>query len=151
MWVETVIDPPPSDVPVVVRGVGLRIHGFVEAAVVVEGIVELPASIVPDTRYEMTGRVSNLRDFYATVGPARIGRAGAEFVLSVGDDKFQVMVNGSSVSEVESLGGSVTVTGRLRTVGDYEWDDDEFGLEDNRADWLITAVDGWMQNMQRQV
>ena len=79
----------------------------------------------------MTGRAGEPR-----ISDADGSHGGAEFVLTVGSDRFQVQFDGRA-REV-SVGTRVTVIGRLAVIGDYEWD--AFGLSESRADWLVTGV-----------
>jgi hypothetical protein len=146
MWVRTVVDPPPAEVPVLLRSIGLRVVGHAESAVVPDGIIELPASVVADITYEVTGQATRVRDFLLHIDESGLRHGGAEFVLSVGGHRFQAMVNLSSASDISALGRRVTVTGRFSIVGDYEWDD-EFDLEDTRADWQVSAAADSMLNM----
>lgn len=138
MLVEKV--PPRPDAGSLLRSVGVRLHGVATAAdATPDGVVEVPD---PDSSthrsvYALTGTASDAQDFWTNT--KRWGRgqhSGAEFVLTVGADRFQVHFLGHA-SDVVS-GSRVTATGGLSLVGEYEWDG--FELTDTRADWLVTKV-----------
>jgi hypothetical protein len=118
-------------------GVGLRLRGEVTAARPdsPDGIVEAQDGHPHEVMYRLTGRARAPRDFDVDTGQG--GRhAGAEFVLTVGSDRYQAQTDGWA-RDVPT-GSRVTVTGRLTVVGEYEWD--AFALGESRADWLVKAV-----------
>lgn len=121
----------------VLAGVGIRACGDVSAARPgwPEGIVAVRGGAPHEVLYRLTGRAREPRDFDADEGSG--GRhAGAEFLLTVGEYRFQVQWEGWA-DEVPT-GACVTVIGRLCLVGGYEWD--AFGLTESRADWQVDAV-----------
>lgn len=105
-----------------------------------QGIQELQVnegSLSYRDSYALTGVASEARDVWT--GEKRWRRhehAGAELVLTVGVDRFQVQFDGSA-SRV-TANSQVTVTGALELVGEYEWE--AFDLTDTRADWLVQRV-----------
>jgi hypothetical protein len=62
--------------------------------------------------------------------------AGAELVLSVESDRFQVQFDGSASRVAPN--SRLTATGELVLIGDYE--SEAFDLTDTRADWRVTRV-----------
>ena len=141
-WMIMDSEPPLPEAGTVLRRIGLRMHGVCRAAdngcpdglvSVGSGQAESPPQAA---EYSLTGIAGAARDIKADT-PKGLGMAAlAEFVLSAGDDRFQVMFEGRA-AEI-SPGARVTVTGKLALVGDYEWD--AFRLVDTRADWLVTRV-----------
>ncbi|MCA1984736.1 hypothetical protein [Nocardioides nematodiphilus] len=121
---------------------GVRLHGQITA---VDG--HTPDGICEVTRFESTERTPVV---YALTGTAAAAvdvwtgdedsnhhqRAGAELVLSVDSDRFQVQFKGSASTVTPN--SRLTATGELVLVGDYEWD--AFDLTDTRADWRVMRV-----------
>jgi hypothetical protein len=127
----------------VLRSVGLRLRGGVTAAEgpTPDGVVEVLADRAGDQgapEYALTGVASDGRDVWADYGRRWSGpdRVGAEFVLTVGGELFQVQ-HGALSSAVPDT-SRVTVTGAFELVGEYEWE--HFGLVDTRADWFVRQV-----------
>lgn len=132
-WLIADGEPPLPNVGSLLSGVGLRVRGEVTAAPPEspDGIVEAQDGHPHEVMYRLTGRARAPRDFDVDTG-----HAGAEFVLTVGFDRFQVQTDGWARDVL--TGSRVTVTGRLTVVGEYEWD--AFSLGESRADWLVKAV-----------
>lgn len=125
------------------RSVGLRVRGQVTAAEdgTPDGIVEeSPAQGATQGSpvYQLTGVASEGRAVWARPGPPRTSphHVGAEFVLTVSGERFQVQHDARGSGVVEN--SRVTVIGPLELVGGYEWED--FGLIDTRTDWLVEQV-----------
>ncbi len=139
-WMIVDEEPPLPVAGSVVRSVGVRVHGAVAPAdqACPDEIIEAPAADRTDCVYTLTGRAGDATDVFISTGLDREEhqRTGAEFVLTVGGDRFQVWFAGRA-SDIRS-GSQVTVTGRLELVGAYEWD--HFALVDTRADWVATDV-----------
>jgi hypothetical protein len=136
-WMIADGEPPLPNVGSLLTGVGLRVRGEVTAAPPdsPDGIVEVQDGHPHEVMYRLTGRAGEPRDFDVDTGQG--GRhAGAEFVLTVGSDRYQVQTDGWA-RDVPT-GSRVTVTGRLGVVGEYEWD--AFALGESRSDWLLKAV-----------
>ena len=133
-------EPPRPSVGSVLRSVGVRARGAVAAADPREpdGIVEVAGGGGRGEQvYALTGIASEVRDVWSGAEHGRRGEhSGAEFVLSVGADQFQVQFGGHA-SEVAS-GARITVTGCLELVGEYEWE--SFLLHDTRRDWRVTEI-----------
>jgi hypothetical protein len=89
--------------------------------------------------YALTGTVSDPGDVWTKTERWGGGEhSGAELVLAVGTDRFQVQFDGSASDVVP--GSRATATGELVLVGDYEWE--AFDLTDTRADWYVArAID----------
>ncbi|PFG17099.1 hypothetical protein ATK74_1660 [Propionicimonas paludicola] len=139
-WMMADDEPPRPSVGSLLRSVGVRARGAVVAADPREpdGIVEVAGGSGPGEQvYAVTGIASEVRDIWSGAERGRRREhCGAEFVLRVGADQFQVQFDGHA-SEVAS-GARVTVTGRLELVGEYEWE--SFQLPDTRTDWLVTEI-----------
>lgn len=138
-WLIADGEPPLPEVGSVLAGVGLRVRGEVQPAPSssLDGIVEAQGGRPHEVVYRLTGRVNQPRDYKVSTGrQSRRRHAGAEFVLTVGSDRYQVQAEAWS-RDVRD-GTPVTVTGRLAVVGAYEWD--AFGLSESRADWVVRAV-----------
>ncbi|TDO60793.1 hypothetical protein EV651_10765 [Kribbella sp. VKM Ac-2571] len=136
-WMIADGEPGLPNVDSLLTGVGLRARGDVTAATPdsPDGIVEAQGGQPHEVIYRLTGRASEPKDFDVDTGAG--GRhAGAEFVLTVGSDRYQAQSDGWA-RDVPT-GSRVTVTGRLEVVGEYEWD--AFELGESRADWLVKAV-----------
>jgi hypothetical protein len=125
------------------RAAGLRVRGAVVAAddATADGVVDLPAArgtAQGCPEYQLTGVASDGRDVWAQHRRRRgsTHHAGAEFVLSVGGQRYQVH-HGGSASDVAER-SRVTVIGAVELVAGYEWED--FGLPDTRSDWFIERV-----------
>jgi hypothetical protein len=131
--------PPLPEAGAVLARVGIRVYGVpsgaepgsLDSVVVVHGTDKIDPQ---PTEYRLTGVASEARDVDA--GPGGMTHTLAEFVLAVDDDRYQVQFEGRARAVVP--GASVTVTGKLALVGDYEWD--AFQLTDTRDDWLVQAV-----------
>lgn len=139
-WMMADDEPPRPSVGSVLRSVGVRARGAVAAADPreLDGIVEVAGGSGPGEQvYALTGSASEARDVWSGAERGRRREhSGAEFVLGVGADQFQVQFDGYA-SEMAS-GARVTVTGRLELVGEYEWE--SFLLPDTRTDWLVTEI-----------
>jgi hypothetical protein len=143
MWVQAMEwmiadgDPPMPSVGSVLTGVGIRVRGDVTPADPEswDGVVALDGGVPHESRYRLTGRAGEGRDFDVDTGRGT-EHAGAEFLLTVAADQFLVQFDGWA-RDVPT-GSRVTVTGQLSVIGAYEWDD--FGLTESRADWLVQAV-----------
>lgn len=139
-WMMADDEPPRPSVGSVLRSVGVRARGAVAVADPREpdGIVEVAGGSGPGEQvYALTGIASEARDVWSGAERGRRREhSGAEFVLRVGADQFQVQFDGHA-SEVVP-GARVTVTGRLELVGEYEWE--SFLLHDTRTDWLVTEI-----------
>lgn len=141
-WMLMDDEPPRPSVGSLLRSVGVRLVGAVTTADAGtrDGVVVVEDSGSPDPGpdlYAVTGIASDAQDVWSRTkrwGPDE--HAGAEFVLSVGADRFQVQFDGHASEVVPAA--RVTVTGGLELVGEYEWE--SFGLRDTRADWLVTKV-----------
>jgi hypothetical protein len=129
--------PPLPETGTVLRNIGLRLRGDVTSAPDdrVEGIVETQSSHLPDSLYQVTGRVGEPRDFDVDTG-AGPTHAGVEYVLHVGGQRFQVQADGRA-GDVRP-DSRVTVQGRFEVIGAYEWE--HFGLDDTRSTWLARGV-----------
>lgn len=148
MWVRIadwmlVDDEPPRPVPAsLLHSVGVRVRGEVSAAddATPDGVVAMPRGdrADPEVRaYAMTGIATDPREI--RIKTTRWGRgesAGAEFVLSIGPDRFQVQFGGNVADMAPH--SRVTVIGTLELVGAYEWD--AFELRDTRADFAVYQV-----------
>jgi hypothetical protein len=119
------------------RGVGLRAdcRRLGPAQTAVDGISELvdPGGRQGSSnhRFELTG----------VAGPAEEvwtgrGAAGAEFVITAGDQAFLARTAGPA-SEV-AVGSRITAQCTFSVVADYEWD--AFGLPDLRTDWYVRRL-----------
>jgi hypothetical protein len=64
------------------------------------------------------------------------GPAGAEFVITAGDQAFLARTAGPA-SEV-AVGSRVTAQCTFSVVADYEWD--AFGMPDLRTDWYVRRL-----------
>lgn len=86
----------------------------------------------------LTGIASAARDVQNGEGRGRKHprSVGAEFVLTVGESRFQVQFDGRSGEVVPN--SRVQVIGELGLVGGYEWG--AFGLSDTRRDWRIVEL-----------
>jgi hypothetical protein len=106
-----------------------------------DGVVELRTGHAGDQDlpvYVLTGLASDGGDVLAKYG-RRSGsphHIGAEFVLTVGEERYQVWHGGRASEVVEN--SRVTVTGALELVGEYEWEN--FRLVDTRGDWTVRQV-----------
>lgn len=143
-WMTMDEEPPRPVAGGVLHSVGLRVHGQVAPAgdMAGDGIAEVLTESAADQDapvYALTGAATDGRDIWVGDGRrwrSQSQRAGAEFVLTVGGERFQVQHGGLASDVVES--SRVTATGGLELVGGYEWED--FGLVDTRADWLVRQV-----------
>jgi hypothetical protein len=139
-WMLADDEPPRPSVGSLLRSVGVRVRGLVVAADsdIPDGVVEVSGGSGPGEQvYAVTGIASEGRDLWSGAERGRRSEHdGAEFVLRVGADQFQVQFDGYA-SEVAS-GVRATVTGRLELVGEYEWE--SFRLDDTRTDWLVTEI-----------
>jgi hypothetical protein len=136
-WMIADGEPPLPNVGCLLTGVGLRVRGEMTAAPLdsPDGIVEAQDGHPAEVMYRLTGEAGAPRDFDVDTGQG--GRhTGAEFVLTVGSDRYQVQTDGWA-RDVPT-GSRVSVTGRLTVVGEYEWD--AFALGESGADWLVKAV-----------
>ena len=73
---------------------------------------------------------------------SELGLAGAEFVITAGDQAFLARTAGPA-SEI-AVGCRVTALCTLSVVADYEWD--AFGLPDLKTDWYVRRLaraSGW--------
>jgi hypothetical protein len=119
------------------RGVGLRAdcHSLGPAQAAADGIAELADPGSPpgpgSHRYELTGVAGPAEDVRSERGPA-----GAEFVITAGDQAFLARTAGPA-AEV-AAGSRVTAQCTLSVVADYEWD--AFGLPDLRTDWYVRRL-----------
>jgi hypothetical protein len=119
------------------RGVGLRAdcRSLGPAPTAADGIAELVDPGGPQGpgshRYELTGVAGHAADVRSGRGPA-----GAEFVITAGDQAFLARIAGPA-SEV-TVGSRVTAQCTLSVVADYEWD--AFGLPDLRTDWYVRRL-----------
>ena len=119
------------------RGVGLRAEcrSLGPARTAVDGITELVDPGGPQGpgshRYELTGVAGHAQDVRSERGPA-----GAEFVITAGDQAFLARTAGPA-SEV-AVGSRVTAQCTLSVVADYEWD--AFGMPDLRTDWYVRGL-----------
>ena len=119
------------------RGVGLRAdcHSLGPARAAADGIAELAGPAGPpgpgSHRYELTGVAGPAEDVRTERGPA-----GAEFVITAGDQAFLARTAGPA-AEV-AAGSRVTAQCTLSVVADYEWD--AFGLPDLRTDWYVRRL-----------
>jgi hypothetical protein len=124
------------------RSVAVRLQGQIAAVrgETPDGITEvaLVGSVANRrTIYALTGTVSDPRDVWTkTKRWGRSEHSGAELVLTIGTDRFQVQFDGSA-SDV-GPGSRATATGELVLVADYEWE--SFDLTDIRTDWYVTRV-----------
>ncbi|MEV4266782.1 hypothetical protein [Kribbella sp. NPDC049584] len=136
-WMIADGEPPLPNVGSLLTGVGLQVHGEVTAAPPdsPDGIAEAQDGHPHEVMYRLTGRAGAPRDFDVDTGRGR-QHAGAEFVLTVGSDRYQVDTDGWA-RDVPT-GSRVTVTGRLTVVGECEWE--AFALDESRADWLVKAA-----------
>lgn len=137
-WMIADREVPTPYVGAVLSGVGVRVFGAVVTAEpdTPDGIVALPGGAAPyEVLYRLTGRAGEPRNFKAVSGQGN-EHAGAEFVLVIGGESYQVQFDGWA--HQVSTGSRVTVTGRASIVGDYEWE--AFELTDSRADWVINDV-----------
>jgi hypothetical protein len=118
-------------------GVGLRAdcHTLGPAGTVADGIAELVDPGGPQgpgsRRYELTGVAGHAEDVWS-----ERGRAGAEFVITAGDQAFIARTAGPA-SKV-AVGSRVTAQCTLSVVADYEWE--AFGLPDLRTDWYVRGL-----------
>ena len=142
-WMIADGEPPMPRPGSVLAGVGVRVHG--EPLPVDDGVpdgVEVrPATgpAVDGTVYAVTGTASDVRTVEAGSVPGQgVQVVGAELVLTAGENRFQVQLDGRA-QDVRP-GSRVTVTGELVLVGGYEWE--AFELPDTRADWLVRHVAG---------
>ena len=159
MWVTVsdwmlVDDEPPRPVAgSMLRSVGVRIQaqGGVKSAdsATPDGVVEVPPADGVSARvvrgahrrsvYKLTGYAATAEDVWVGTGrrwTRKLQHDGAEFVLTAGDDQFQVHINGHAWEVVPDT--RLTVTGCLTLIAEYEWD--AYQLADTRGDWLVTAV-----------
>lgn len=141
-WVLVESGRPRPDAGSHLRSVAVRLHGQIAAVdgETPDGITEVPpGGSMANQRpvYALTGTISDPSDVWTRT--KRWGRgehSGAELVLTIGSDRFQVQFDGSASDVVP--GSRVTATGELVLVGDYEWE--SFDLTDTRADWYIVRV-----------
>lgn len=141
-WVLVESDRPRPNAGSLLQAAGVRVRGVVTFAgdARPEGVAEVVDRIPPDRMppvYSVTGTVGDAQD--VSTNSKRRGRgshSGAEFVLTVGKDRFQVQFDGHAADV--TTGSRVTVTGPLELVGDYEWD--AFELTDTRADWHVVKL-----------
>jgi hypothetical protein len=119
------------------RGVGLRAEcrrlgpGRTAADGIWE-LVDLGGQQGPSShRYELTGVAGHAEDVWSDRGPA-----GAEFVITAGDQAFLARTAGPA-SEV-TVGSRVTAQCMLSVVADYERD--PFGLPDLRTDLYVRRL-----------
>jgi hypothetical protein len=136
-WMIADAEPPMPRVGELLSGLGIRVRGAVTPALPErpDGIVEIEAPKPHQVRYQLTGSVIDPRDFEVDGGGGD-EHTGAEFVLSVGDDRFQVQFEGTA-RDIQP-GSRVTVADPLSIVGAYEWDG--FQLTESRADWFVRAA-----------
>ena len=141
-WMLADGEPATPNIGALLCSVGLRVRGAVTAAdpSTPDGIVDVAGAQGRDAGqhvYAMTGVAGEARDIWMRTtrrGPDQ--HAGAEFVLSVATDQFQVQFDGRAAEVLP--GAHLTVVGPVELVGEYEWED--FGLRDTRADWLVSKV-----------
>jgi hypothetical protein len=143
LWDSMIVDaaPPLPEVGSVLSSVGIRVRGVPTDAEPgsPDGIVEVQGtgSTGPQhVEYRLTGVASDAREFDADTSREGNRHAGAEFVLTVNGDGFQVQFDGRARDVLPD--SRVTVAGNLALVREYEWD--AFRLGDSRADWLVGAV-----------
>jgi hypothetical protein len=119
------------------RGVGLRAEclSLGPARIAVDGIAEPvdPGDLqgAGSHRYELTGVAGHAQDVWS-----ELGLAGAEFVITAGDQAFLARTAGPA-SEI-AVGCRVTAQCTLSVVADYEWD--AFGLPDLKTDWYVRRL-----------
>lgn len=119
------------------RGVGLRAEclSLGPARTAVDGIAEPvdPGDLqgAGSHRYELTGVAGHAQDVWS-----ELGLAGAEFVITAGDQAFLARTAGPA-SEI-AVGCRVTAQCTLSVVADYEWD--AFGLPDLKTDWYVRRL-----------
>jgi hypothetical protein len=118
------------------RGVGLRAdcRSLGPARAAADGITELvdPGEPGPGShRYELTGVAGPAEEVRAEPGPA-----GAEFVITAGDQAFLARTAGPAAGA--AAGSRVTAQCTLSVVADYEWA--AFGLPDLRTDWYVRRL-----------
>lgn len=125
------------------RSAGLRVRGAVTGAgnATPDGVVEVQRAAAagqPGRVYAITGVVGNAKDVFVGTGRPRVRhrRVGAEFLLTVGEDRFHVSFDGRGADVTPD--SRVTVTGELELLGEYEWE--AFDLIDTRADWRVADV-----------
>lgn len=122
----------------VLAGVGVRWRGEVALARpdTPEGVEQTGTGRGDHTVYRVTGLATEARDFDMDFDGGERKHAGADFVLTLGNVRFQVQFKGWARDVVE--GSRVSVTGRAEIIGAYEWE--AFGLTDVRADWTVTRI-----------
>lgn len=142
-WMIVDGEPPMPAVGSLLRSVGVRVRGAVIAAehATPDGAVEVQGTATADQLgrvYAITGVAGDAKDVFVGTGRRHVRhrRVGAEFVLTVGEDRLQVSFDGRGADVTP--GSRVTVTGELHLVGEYEWE--AFDLIDTRADWTVAAV-----------
>ena len=142
-WMIADDEPPMPRRGSVLAGVGVRVHG--EPLPVDDGVpdgVEVRRTTGPaadGTVCAVTGTVSDVRAVEAGSVPGEgVQVVGAELVITTGEDRFQVQLDGRA-QDVRP-GSRVTVTGELVLVGAYEWE--SFDLPDTRDDWVVRRVVG---------
>jgi hypothetical protein len=142
-WMLADDQPPHPDAGSMLRSVGVRVRGEVTVAdsATPDGVAVVPNGDSADSHrsvYTLTGIAGDAQDLWSDTGRRRERNqpSGAEFVLKVGEDRFQAQFSGHASEVLPD--SRVTVTGGLELVGEYEWD--AFGLVDTRADWIVTRV-----------
>ena len=142
-WMLADNEPPRPGAGSLLRSVGVRVRGVVTAAdsATPDGVAEVLDADSADLHqrvYALTGIAGDGQDVWTNTGRRRERHqhSGAEFVLTVGADRFQVQFDGHASEVLPN--SRVTVTGGLELVGEYEWDAFEIG--DARSDWIVTNV-----------
>src|SRR5690349_2507223 len=111
-WMIADGEPPMPSVGSVLTGVGIRVRGDVTCPEPEsrDGVVALSGGVPHETRYRLTGRAGEGRGFDVDTGSGT-EHGGAEFLLTVAANQFQVQFDGRA-RDVPT-GSRVTVTGQL--------------------------------------